>query len=93
MSPRSPHPLAELAEGIEQAACAVIEAMKSLIAPTSSIRAWADNRLDHAMRCPECGHGGELDPVLAEEHADGCECTDPLCACNPEAVVFGEPPR
>lgn len=54
---------------------------------------YAENRLDRAMRCPECGHGGELTPELAEEHADGCECTDPLCACNPEAVDFGEAPR
>jgi hypothetical protein len=94
MSPRSPiagfaATLASLGEYCRS----ITESLAKVRPPALNVRVWAENRLDQAMRCPECGHGGELDPELAEEHADGCECTDPLCACNPEAVDFGEPPR
>lgn len=91
MSPRSP--LAGLTELIGPVIKSLTASLKQVNPAVLDIRKWAENRLDQAMRCPECGHGGELDPVVAEDNADGCECTDPLCACNPEAVDFGEPPR
>lgn len=71
----------------------ITESLAKVRPPTLNVRVWAENRLDQAMRCPECGHGGELDPVVAEDNADRCDCSDPLCACNPEAVDFGEAPR
>lgn len=46
-----------------------------------------EDRLDQAMTCPECGHGAESDPVIREEQAAGCGCTDDYCACNPDALA------
>lgn len=42
----------------------------------------ADEFLERKMTCPECGHGGTLDPVERAAQADGCDCTDEWCACS-----------
>jgi hypothetical protein len=42
---------------------------------------YAENRLDRAMTCPDCGHGAESDPVTRAEQADECDCADDLCGC------------
>lgn len=92
MSPRNPHPLSELTQVIERTAAAVAEAFKGLLWPVDSLRNWADERLDRAMTCPDCGHGSAVDPVVRAEQAENCDCTDDYCECN-DAAVTGEPPR
>lgn len=56
-----------------------------LLSPVKYAAAIADARLDRAMTCPECGHGAEPDPEIRAEQADGCDCTDDLCACYVES--------
>lgn len=76
-----PSPLTGLAELIKSLAAS----FENVRIP--DLRGWAETRLTQAMRCPECGHGGELSAELREEQAAGCDCSDTLCACNPENVV------
>lgn len=90
MPPRSP--LAGLSEIVQQAGKSVVEALKGVLAPIESVRTWAEDRIDRAMTCPECGHGSALDPVVRAEQAEACDCTDELCVCNDE-VEYGEQPR
>jgi len=86
MSPRSP--LAGLTEAIRP----LVETLKKLTLPLGDLRTWAEDRIDRAMTCPECGHGSALDPVVRAEQAENCDCTDELCVCNDE-VEYGEAPR
>lgn len=38
---------------------------------------WWLRKIAEMLRCPDCGHD-EADPE--------CECTDDLCACNPDNI-------
>jgi hypothetical protein len=39
---------------------------------------WAQNLIDHAMQCPECGH---------KEAEMDCTCGDDLCLCYIQRVA------
>jgi hypothetical protein len=39
---------------------------------------WAQNLIDHAMRCPECDH---------KEFEMDCTCTDEICLCFAERTA------
>lgn len=40
---------------------------------------WANDLLDHAMSCPECGH---------KEFTMDCTCGDDLCVCYAERAAM-----
>lgn len=80
------------ADAIRAAVEPMREALAKAVAPAAQMRQWAEDRIDRAMTCPECGHGAALDPAVRAEQAENCDCTDELCVCN-DAVEYGEAPR
>lgn len=68
-------------------------ALRDALMPVRQLRRWAEDRLEQAMTCPECGHGGvALDTADRAEQAAECSCGDPLCLCNDEGIQNGGDP-
>lgn len=79
-------PLSSLT-GLAEAIRPLVETLKKMTTPLGDLRTWAEDRIDRAMTCPECGHGSAVDPVVRAEQAENCDCTDDYCECNPDALA------